>query len=552
MKKLIFSAITFCLFNVNLFADRLDVLMIGNSYTGWSYPTLVSLFEASGIDYYMKRAVKGKSGLWNHHLHIPETVDAIKERDWDVIVLQDLSWNPAYTLAADEGGWHEGYTFEDYLHIEVEPLYDLIQQHSPNARIVYYATPAYKLGHDEYKTLYDNDMATMAGYTNRAYEMMNSAFNHSGKDEVAYVSNAFIEAYTQKPDRNLHDPDLSHHNKKGFYLIASTLFNYITKVSSTGLSIENDLKEEDIRDFETIAKQVSGAPIVPWGKVQLQYNEQEDKVTLVQGEPVGEVLNLYRNQKPKEKWTTVQFKRPYSSPVVVAGPLTFRGTDPAAVRVRNITQTSCEVQFQEFSYDDGWHAAEKMSLMVVEEGVHELVDGTVLEAIRTQTDVYGGPVAYSRSNPDVVPTVFAQVTSNNGETLVVAKVKDVDNSDIEVDFQPEEKLQRNGFSFPIEDLDVVVVHPNTDFFLTKDLGRLNVNHNFSSVSKSPYNDPAIFTATQTENGGNPYVIRVNNISDEKFDVKLQEDTSYDLETVHDRPETLGYWVLEAGDLYALP
>ena len=552
MKKIIFSVLTFCLFNVSLFADRLDVLMIGNSFTGAVSTKLDGFFKASGIDYNMREALASGQSLWDHLWRINSTTNAIERGGYDVVVLQENS--PAPSSYA-RGGLP---SLNSWLNGTIKPLYDRILKHSPNARIVYYNVPAYHSSHEYFTKNVRGipagyNVAKMTAHNNEAYEYVNNALNYSGRDKIAYVSNAFLKSYKEKPNRILHnnDWDQKHYNRNGAYLAACMLFNHITKVSNIGLSIESGGKEEDMRNFETIAQQVSGYPTVPWGKVQLQYNEQEDRVTLVQGKPVGEVLNIYRNQKPKEKWTTVQFKRPYNNPVVVAGPLTFRGTDPAAVRVRNITQTSCEVKFQEFSYHDGRHAAEKMSLMIVEEGVHKLTGGTILEAIRTQTDIKGGPVAYSRSNTDVNPTVFAQVTSNNGETLVIAKVKGIDNSDIELDFQPEEKLQRNSSPFPTEDLDVVIVYPNTDSLLTKDLGRLTVDHNFSSISKSSYEDPAIFAATQTENGSEPYVVRVSNVSEEKFDVKLQEDTSFDDEVTH-KPETLGYWILETGDLYAQP
>lgn len=69
-------------------------------------------------------------------------------------------------------------------------------------------------------------------------------------------------------------------------------------------------------------------------------------------------------------------------------------------------------QIQEWDYLDFWHTTEKISYMVVEEGTHELSDGTWIEAGKT----FGGKkwqgVEFAAPF-EKAPIVISQITTQS-------------------------------------------------------------------------------------------------------------------------------------------
>jgi Tfp pilus tip-associated adhesin PilY1 len=79
-------------------------------------------------------------------------------------------------------------------------------------------------------------------------------------------------------------------------------------------------------------------------------------------------------------WTDVSFSKSYTSPVVIAKPPTLAGSDPAVVRIKDVTSTGFKMSMQEWPYKDGTHATEVVSYVVVEAGSHTLQGSIPLEA----------------------------------------------------------------------------------------------------------------------------------------------------------------------------
>ncbi len=77
-------------------------------------------------------------------------------------------------------------------------------------------------------------------------------------------------------------------------------------------------------------------------------------------------------------YQTVVFKNAYINPVVITFVMTYTGTEVVDVRVRNLTNNSCEIFMQEFN--NGCHSDEWISYLVMEAGYYTLPDGTKIEA----------------------------------------------------------------------------------------------------------------------------------------------------------------------------
>ncbi|MFO7802730.1 MAG: fibronectin type III domain-containing protein [Desulfovermiculus sp.] len=79
-------------------------------------------------------------------------------------------------------------------------------------------------------------------------------------------------------------------------------------------------------------------------------------------------------------WTTVELNQSFQNPVVVAGPLSSNDTQPAVVRIRNISGNSFDIRAQKYEYLEQAHTQEYLSFLVMEMGNYYLPDGTQNEA----------------------------------------------------------------------------------------------------------------------------------------------------------------------------
>ena len=91
---------------------------------------------------------------------------------------------------------------------------------------------------------------------------------------------------------------------------------------------------------------------------------------------IGEVRRLTVPASTASKpWRTVSLDRTYSNPVVIVSPISSNDSDPAVVRVRNITANSFQYRIDEWAYQDGAHGSEQIGFMVVEAGSYDLPGG---------------------------------------------------------------------------------------------------------------------------------------------------------------------------------
>ncbi len=74
----------------------------------------------------------------------------------------------------------------------------------------------------------------------------------------------------------------------------------------------------------------------------------------------------------------VTFQNTYRNPIVVTFRSTANGTEEIVTHARNITNTGCEIVMYE--PDKEGHTTETVTYLVVERGVWELPDGTIIEA----------------------------------------------------------------------------------------------------------------------------------------------------------------------------
>ncbi|MBK9017296.1 MAG: hypothetical protein IPM82_26375 [Saprospiraceae bacterium] len=80
----------------------------------------------------------------------------------------------------------------------------------------------------------------------------------------------------------------------------------------------------------------------------------------------GEIFGEASSATLDHNFQTINFVHRYQNPVVVLGGLAMTDASPATIRVQNLTQTSFQVQIDEWDYLDGAHDPTQVSYMVVE------------------------------------------------------------------------------------------------------------------------------------------------------------------------------------------
>lgn len=106
-------------------------------------------------------------------------------------------------------------------------------------------------------------------------------------------------------------------------------------------------------------------------------------------------------------WTLVTFIRPFPGvPVVVALP-TNDGSDPATLRIRNVTTTGFEILQVEPNANDGLHLAMPTAYLAVETGSHVLPDGNRLIALEHTTASFANRFISTTWDTVSFPDVFS-------------------------------------------------------------------------------------------------------------------------------------------------
>ncbi len=266
---------------------------------------------------------------------------------------------------------------------------------------------------------------------------------------------------------------------------------------------------------------------------------------------IGESDSVTVGQPNGSTWQGVAFTRRYANPVVVMGPVSFNGSHPSVVRVRNVTSTGFEFQIDEWDYLDGAHATETIGYLVLEAGSHVLGDGTKLIAGKTTANHTWRNV--SLSDFDNTPLVLAQVTSVKGPAAVTTRLRQVANAGFQVRVQEE---QANDGTHAIEQISYVAVERATglteglqfEAALTPDsVTQATTDIAFLETFDS---SPILLAGIQTSGGGDPSALRYSALSPTGTSLFIEEERSADSETGH-TTEVVGYFALDGGTIRAL-
>lgn len=204
-----------------------DVLMIGNSLTGWhDTPGLLqALCDAGGKSVFVREAIYPGYTL---EMIVAGTgvFDEVALRHWDYVVMQGSNYEIAFPELHDE------------IIEPIEILAASIRANDPDTRIIFFMDWAMKNG------------VTFGGlyYTFEEFQSMlrsGTLLLAGGMDfMVAPIGVVFGKVVAARPDIDLFAPDAGHPSAGGAYLQACVYYSVIFRESAAGLGVFGELPPE--------------------------------------------------------------------------------------------------------------------------------------------------------------------------------------------------------------------------------------------------------------------------------------------------------------------
>lgn len=204
--------------------SSISVLFIGNSLTGANnLPETISKIANSLGDNMIYDSVAVAGYTLEQHSQDQNTINIIKSKKWDTVVIQEQSEIPALS--------------QSFVDINVVPyaikLATIIRKSNPAAKIIYFETWGYRNG-DPYNC---DENPTVC-----SYELMQESLSKSylrmaqeTSGTVAPVGQAWGKVRKNYPIIELYRDD-SHPSETGTYLAACVMYKTIFKKAVTGAS----------------------------------------------------------------------------------------------------------------------------------------------------------------------------------------------------------------------------------------------------------------------------------------------------------------------------
>ena len=230
-------------------AEKLRVLMIGNSYTAQTRTQVKGFLDADPeVDAELVAHCPGGRKLVQH-LANPK-VDALlrDEKGWDVVVLQEQSQVPAFAMTSGGG--------ELKMFVEGgEGMLRKIRTLQPKARILLFETWARHGGPEGAGVLkaFGGDPRKMQKALSKGYALLRKnpgKWDFSATVTIAPVGTAWEAWYRQhgykESSRSLHSKDGSHPGKLGAYLTGAVFYEALTGRSAVEVEYAGRVGDADL------------------------------------------------------------------------------------------------------------------------------------------------------------------------------------------------------------------------------------------------------------------------------------------------------------------
>ncbi|MEC7681063.1 MAG: S8 family serine peptidase [Planctomycetota bacterium] len=248
-------------------------------------------------------------------------------------------------------------------------------------------------------------------------------------------------------------------------------------------------------------------------------------------------------------WKTINLPNNFVNPVVVAGGATRAGGHQGVVRVRNVTNNSFQIRFQEWDYRDGRHTTEDIGFLVMEAGVHRLTDGTNLVAGSVDLTNESFRTTAFGTTFVTAPLIISQVMTSNDPAAVTERIRNISTEDFQIQLNEEEAADRLHGTEQVGFIAIdtgIATSGNISLNALKTgntVTHRNSTINFGSIDGAV--NPVILSDMQTRDGRDAATVRHRSQTSTSVTVFVEEEGSRDSELGH-TTEVVGVLAMEAG------
>ncbi|MCT4554689.1 MAG: Hint domain-containing protein [Pelagimonas sp.] len=258
--------------------------------------------------------------------------------------------------------------------------------------------------------------------------------------------------------------------------------------------------------------------------------------------PIGQAGSITTNSPGENTPITVTFDQPLDNPII-ALTATNNGGNQFVLRVIDVTDTSFTFIIEEWEYHDGPHpAVETINWLAVEEGVHTLPDGRIIEAGTSSVDSSGSSASLSGgfTNP---PVVLTSVMSENDTTTVDSDPLNITASGFDLTLQ-EEELEDNDHAAETVGWIAIQAGGTAGSGTAQSVGGVDENTDTIALGDT-FNNAVVLAETQTINGSDTATVVIDGQSNSSVGLFIEEEASQDTELNHIN-ETVGVVAFEDG------
>lgn len=235
-------------------------------------------------------------------------------------------------------------------------------------------------------------------------------------------------------------------------------------------------------------------------------------------------------------WTSVDLSADYSSPVVVAKPLSYAGKSSAHARLDRVTPDGFDARIEKWRYLNGAHYTEQVGMLGIDQGVHP-TDTDPVEVRTATADHTGARVSFETAY-SAPPVVLAQTQTVEGSHPVVARTA-VDRDGFDLRVQEEESDTWHA----TETVGYVAIPRDLSTLWGRDVtvGVAGVDDAWTTVPLDGHPTPvsSLLVGINSVRGPDTVNPRFRNLSASSVELAVQEGRSRDAETNH-VVERVGY------------
>jgi serine protease len=258
------------------------------------------------------------------------------------------------------------------------------------------------------------------------------------------------------------------------------------------------------------------------------------------------VATFLKESQPR--WLATNFSEQFLDTTILFSQMqSFNGSDPASLRMRNLTSTGFDLLLEEEQSADTelGHANEVIGLLGLREGEILDRDGNAIgeSGLITSNTSNGGDwktLIFSRSYEN--PVLLMEMVTFNGGQPAHLRLKNVSSTGAQYQIEEWDYLDGGHAS---ETIGYIVLEQGTQTLHdghSIQAGVTAINHHWADISfEDMGGQPVVFSQSQTYNGGQAIVTRQREIVSNGFQVRLQEEEAND--GAH-AIETVGYLVIQ--------